>query len=490
MKKYILCFLVPLISHAQLSDEGYLNRLSQALKGHSPTSLEYSELNIARERNQTESYLNGKITEYLSNPVYADKMRSRIVEMLKLKSSNTAFLASREELAYNESPSKDRDNSTDEFLTQLIRQNKSWDSLLTSGSYKVFTADQEYFGITDSKFYEFVMDLETKKSILEKNNKYSVPLEFSDADGRVAGVLTTPRFFERYATTAINKNRRRAAAIFKNFLCDNMMAAVPDPSENKSRIVEIQYPKAKQESFTEAEIRAIMQDDSHGSLADCKSCHDKLDPMGNVFLGSRTILSKFQWPGALAYKNSKNEDISIKVQNIRELGKAITQQEDYVTCQVRHFWGWFIGNDIPLSSEVLSELSQKFNEVGRKPNDFVRHLVKRSEFKNRLVENPEQKINRQVYNLFKKCQSCHEGQADEVTGEALLNLAVWPLGKNHESEKNTGFWLDRVSEKLDLKNGGRDRSMPPAKSNWNLTRDELALIKTWISLESKKQVRP
>jgi hypothetical protein len=73
-----------------------------------------------------------------------------------------------------------------------------------------------------------------------------------------------------------------------------------------------------------------------------------------------------------------------------------------------------------------------------------------------------------------------------VTGEPLIDLTQWPLGKD-TSIPDLGYWLRRVSKKLDLENGGRKRSMPPESSNWNLTREELKVIQEWIGLNSGQE---
>jgi hypothetical protein len=485
---YLLLLLWSQASFAQLTDESYLNKLSHSLRGINPSYAEYKSLIEARKNSQLETFFSSKRAEYLNSPFYFEKMRWRMTELFKLAPSSTPFNVNPE----LPNADKSRLNATDELFLSLFKENNSWDSLLTGHQYRIFAPQANevsvLLGLSPLTHFSQLVDEDFKNEYSKLNEGESLSLKFDENEGRVAGILTSPRFFDRYATTAVNKNRRRAAALFRTFLCDNMVAAVPDPAANRAKIYDLQYPQKTQDHFSESELVAASQmgDGQHGTQADCMSCHYKLDPMGKVFLGSPVILSGYKWPGALSFKNAKSEIVFIPVKNINELGQAISQQPEYLNCQMKHFWDWFIGKDIPLSQTIMSELVEKFIQVDRKPNDFVNYLVQRAEFKLRRVEEPAQTTSRRTKEIFQKCQSCHLGKSDDVTGEPLIDLTQWPLGKD-TSIPDLGYWLRRVSKKLDLENGGRKRSMPPESSNWNLTREELKVIQEWIGLNSGQE---
>ena len=87
-------------------------------------------------------------------------------------------------------------------------------------------------------------------------------VSFAENDLRLAGALTTPLFFSRYATTGINKNRRRAAAIFRIFLCDKMTAAIPAMETIDDATFNLLYPEmakaqANQMGMTLEESRIV-----------------------------------------------------------------------------------------------------------------------------------------------------------------------------------------------------------------------------------------
>lgn len=504
MKQVFLFFLLSSIlsmtaiaqTSGFLNDESYLNKLSAAIRGIAPASTEYKELAFAKKTNSVENFFQIKRSQYLASSLHAEKMRWRLTELLKLKASQNVFLVDSSlpnrlnSMNQFKNSLDDRQNATDDLFLRIVVENKSWDQILTAQDYKMFThKEAQDFNAAegDAEFFKNILSIDVKEKIEKSQSPISsVLVEFPKTEGRIAGVLTSPRFFARYATTGVNKNRRRAAAIFRTFLCDSMIAAVPDPEENKSKIIDIQYPSEKTQGFTEDEIKAAAQlpDDIHGSQADCRSCHYKLDPMGRVFLGSPLIPSRQEWGGSLTYKNSQGGLTDIKVQNIHQLGVAITKQPEYVACQMKHFWEWFIGKDISLTPEILNELTQQFDSVNRRTNDFINILVQRPEFKSRIVESPDKRLSRKTLEIFQKCQSCHQGKVDDMD-EPLLDLTLLPLGKN-KSITDSRYWLERISRRMDLENGGRDRSMPPPKNKWSLTREELLLVKSWIEQELKK----
>lgn len=470
----------------ELGNQSYLNKISHALRGVPPTEREYFELQQAENENRVEEFLNQKRGQYIKSPLYVDKMRWRVIELFKLAPAKSVTLLNPEVPSYDTS----RYNSTDALLITLFSENRPWDFLLTGQEYRLYNTTSNPFGsLSAGTLYKQLISPEQLQSVKNLKVSESMLVKFPETDGRLAGILTSERFFDRYATTAVNKNRRRAAAIFRTFLCDNMLAAVPDPGENKSKIIDIQYPHQADQNFSESEVQAasVMQDGLHGTQADCMACHYKLDPMGKTFLGSPIVLSGHEWPGALSFKNSKKEIVNIPVKNIHELGQAITAQDDYLSCQIKHFWEWFIGKDINLTPEIESQLAKQFNSVGRRPNDFVNLLLQRPEFKTRRIETPEQTVSRRTMEIFKKCQSCHAGKTDDSTGDPLVDLTVWPLGQN-TSETDPQYWINKIKKKLDLDHGGRNRVMPPKTSGWSLTRDEMLTIQQWIDIGTPDKI--
>jgi hypothetical protein len=135
--------------------------------------------------------------------------------------------------------------------------------------------------------------------------------EFNSSDKRIAGALTTERFFARNINTALNKNRKRAAAVFRIFLCDEMEAAIAETDNNFDFLLDLVFPKTG--SITSSDAVAVLNNENdHGNRADCMSCHYKLDPMGKNFGGSGVSLAPIAFKGALSYETSKGEKVYIK----------------------------------------------------------------------------------------------------------------------------------------------------------------------------------
>ena len=423
MKKLICLFI--LLSSGLLRAEGellspfgYLNKMSMSLRGMAPSQDEYRDLWAAIQAGHADEFLKTQKTAYLSSTLFVEKMRVHLDDLFRLMPDSKSLLLS--EGPY--SSLSQSLNATDDLFTRIIAENGSWDRLLTEKTYNTFskpsygsnTSDEiNFFSALDPK-YSKVFTPQTAQEVqaLEKHR-----LEFSPDDLRVAGVITSPRFFAHYGTTGVNKNRRRAATIFRTFLCDSMSAAVPDPGQDMNQIYNLQFPEQAQNmtqntmTSQEVKIEKTLNDGIHGTQKDCMSCHYKLDPMGKTLRGSQFIPSAAPWAGSLTYKTAQGSLTNIPVKGIAELALAITKQPEYLNCQVGYFWNWFIGRDIAITPQIQAELTRKFDEVGRRAGDFISYLLDRPEFKSRIAVDPVRATSRRVGDLFARCQSCHQGKS-------------------------------------------------------------------------------
>lgn len=422
-------------------------------------------------------------------------MKFLIEEMFKLKAQNPEMERTATQ-NINEFMKTDAYNN---LIEDLLKQNQSWDQLLLQNNFRLTKSAESissegYFN-SEKSFYEVLVG--GNSSQLQDLGKYleaetnrqarlyqptpspmkqeTVRYSFDDADTRIAGILATPRFFARYGNTALNKNRRRAAVIFHVFLCDTMVPVVPPASDenNKNDINLVVGQKVAEEQIT-----AHTQVDLHGSQADCRACHDKLDPMGQVFSGSNYRLSPAPSSGALFYKRAGKSPVSIKVEGPRGLAKAIVAQDEYLKCQVQHFWNWFIGEDVPLTDARQSLLMKQFDAVGRKPVDFVKYLVNQEEFKaapRPLNEN--QILARRAIKIAKTCNSCHVQKEDDMT--YYWDVSAPPFGNSLQSRRDS---IEEMQKQLDVMNGGKNAKMPPRSSQWKPTAQEYQTLKKWLEV--------
>jgi hypothetical protein len=490
MKRLIisLLFMTSSLGFAQdmLSPHGYLRKLSLSIKGLDPSLTEHQALDQAIMNHAENAFFSNKISEYLGTQNHVEKMNYRLDELFFLKSA-----ASPEDLnppLDNFTTDYTRANSLNALFRTLVQKNMSWDTLLTGKDYTVYYQEgSKYETYKDLGFYAALksLPLTTRGVVTEAAPNGSdnpldwriktLDIKFDDNDPRIAGAITTERFFERYTNTALNKDRRRSAAIFRIFLCNPMMPIVIPPDSKKTQSL---LDMARGNIISEASHSLPSQAEArHGSDINCTKCHAMLDPMGRTFQASSIAVGPDPASGSLYYKrfsSSGTTEVNIPVSGLGELGKVISEQPEYSQCQVKHFWKWFIGDDVDLSDARLNTLVQKFDELGHKPNDFVAYLVNQDEFKQRRYPQPlNGAINfSTVKATFKQCAACHT-QAEAP----VADLTKIPF---ENSSGKMDYWIDRISKRLDLEHNGKSATMPPAYSQWRPSAAEIANLKGWI----------
>lgn len=456
---------------APLGELAQLHKLSMALRGLAPTPEEYQGLKDSLAQKKGSEYLAQKTQEYLHTVAFSERMVLKLDELFYFKSTTA-----RPMLIPGQQSQDSRDSvqyfATDNFFRDLFLQNLSWDTLLIGKKYRFPVFGEE----VDKTFFGNILGLPTELSPPFPSLTTKVPdkyeeVSFDANDLRIAGVITSPRFFSRYTATGLNKNRRRAAAIFRTFLCDPMISSIPENHDQKA-LTDLIFPEGQ----TVSEGQIVMPMDAlHGAQPDCMACHYKLDPLGKTLRDSPFVLHEDPSAGALVFKNSKGELINKPAKGIGEVAKFITEQPDYVSCQVETFWNWFIGSDVAIGKKTRSQLMQSFDGMGRRSSDFVAYLVSRPEFKIRQSKDPQRAMVVEVRNLLKRCDSCHDGVKTKDEGP-IPRFAIWPIA----GADKAGKWLRKISKSLDLENQGKNRTMP-TKEGFKPTTEELANIQKWIS---------
>jgi hypothetical protein len=463
-----------------LSPQARLRKLSLHIRGQPPTLDEYEALRVAMEKGQANNFFKEKITNYLASPNHLGKMMDRLDEVFGVK---VAYLPA--EKFYWEVPDKTlypeiNYNSMDLIFQKVIKENLDWNYVFTAKEYKFLVPPPPIFGIvSDLGFYNVIRpelppsyDGTIRRLPTEQDNQAERvfwPLVFDANDPRVAGAFTTSRFTGRYNTTLLNKNRKRAAALFRILLCDDMKPLIP-ADEDISDIVAKSFPKSA------TNVRQFPSDEiKHGTQQSCFACHQKLDPAGEVFRMTGNVLGAENSPGGLVYPSVRGDLVNIPVQGIGQLTQVTTEQSEYKTCQVRRFWDWFVGKDVPLSAERANQLAGEFDRLKRKPNDFAAYLVQQPEFQIDQSGTFSRDVTFiQVKSMFKQCSSCHAG----VSAKNIPSFETLPFGGNKETHKE---WLNKIIYALDLKGDGSKATMPPKDSGWTLTPDEEQDFRNWIA---------
>lgn len=501
MKRAALLFLIltsalAVVSHAaELSPQARLRKLSLHIRGMTPEDTDYTALDTAVQAHTETAFFQGKTRDYLASPQHTAKMMTRLDELFRVNimgippENFSQFDAGTVPTNY-ESGADNFDaqdiryfrNSMDRLFRSVVQENSSWDQLLTDREYHLYFlhppagADPYVSSSYESGFLDEFLD--SNQTVTDKKNDDFIIHTMPPEDLGTAGAITTARFADRYQTSDVNMNRRRAAAVFRIFLCDEMRPVAVSSNTDRSEFLDTAFlrnsslPKGTLETPTEM---------LHGADKQCLSCHYKLDPLGEAFNSMSSVLYREPSPGALVYDRPGKPRLEIKGRGLSEVALAITQQPEYARCQVRHFWEWFIGKDLPLSDARLDALTDRFNSLGRKVNDFIGFLVNEPEFSGHGTA-----LNSRATGFLKAkpflaaCNSCHTSQDAKSSGDAPPpSFTELPIGGSSETHAR---WIIKVANAIDLEHHGAHAKMPPSEANWDSAQIEKAnqAIREWI----------
>lgn len=469
---------------SQLSPQAYLKKLSFHLRGISPSLSEYQDLENSLSQGESQKFFKEKISAYLKSPQHLGRMIERLDDLFGMSLSSSPT-----EAEYFEIPEKiigsSSLNSMDLLFRKVIKENLKWDVLFTGKEYQItYPAVMPSVRASDLGFFNAIRpDLPPSfDGVIGRgddinfniNERTLLPVNFDSKDNRISGAITTSRFLSRYTTTLLNKNRARAAAVFRILLCDDMKPTIA-ADDDISDILKKSFPKT---DITENDIIETDQI-KHGTQQTCMACHQKLDPMGDTFRTTGNVLSPEVSNGALVYPTHDNRTVNIPVSGLGQLTETMTEQSEYNECQVRHFWNWFMGKDKSLTAERLHSLVQEFERLERKPNDFIAYLVSEKEFQDDDSGSFSGIFTfAQVRPLLAKCSNCHAG----VSSKAIPSFVKMPFGGNKESHKK---WVRRIAKSVDLSGDGTKANMPTADAGWTVSLEDRHSLRNWINQGSQ-----
>lgn len=479
----------------ELPNEAYLRKLSLHLKGENPAPEEYEALAKAEASGNVAKFFDAAIGAYLKTPQFTSKMSLRVNDLFRLRNPAVVPHWPRHaipldpETQFNVDFARDLElNSFSYLVSQVVSENQSWDNLLLTQKFRVYNTKKwgpsgQPFGLDDAGLFRQAYSGPLPPSRIFSPGAHAtddvsdfVDVNFPATFAQGAGVLTTARFFDRYATTLINKNRRRAAAVYRIFLCDDMVPVAAGNANDPTEILKLVFPHKN--SGTGA---TLVAQDIHGSDPACMKCHSKLDPVGAAFSTSPFLLSARPSAGVLNTDKLDGAKTATQFRGFQGLAQALTAQERYAACQVQHFWSWFIGDDRALDQTRQRELMQTFDRVGRRTGDFVAALVETPEFKEApspVREETLAELRALVKPILRRCDSCHSGLIEEK----IPTLADDLIGGTEQSHVR---YVAKISTQLDLTHGGVGAKMPPPEARWLLTRDDRSLLFRWSTRIAK-----
>jgi len=342
-------------------------------------------------------------------------------------------------------------NSAYRLIRRTVETDQSWDDLLIASD----------FARENPSTTRFLM--QQKISVEPKINR--------------AGLLSTPEFLERFTSTASNRNYKRAAQIYRTFLCDPMQAVIVSDSEMDRKLLAM----ANVGLVTGRPERDQLGDFSsssnrHASDPACQKCHRKLDPVAQLYEASTLELSPIANSGALVIDSVDGPVFRREVVGLRDFAQVLIQQPQYVECQVRQFWKWFVGQDVNLNHDRLDQVIAAFNASGRKPGKYIQWLVSQPEFDPEFEVPREHQIYTQGSYVLSRCNTCHENPSLKPK-VPIPNFSKFPIGGSERSHK---IWLSKIAASLDLANGGRAATMPPQDQAEPLGREDLRALNQWL----------
>lgn len=282
----------------------------------------------------------------------------------------------------------------------------------------------------------------------------------------VAGFFTTPDFFSRYFNTGTNENRKRAAAMYRILLCDEMKPVILSDAHLERELL-----LATMNDLTgqgQKQIEPVVGADQHATNPECQVCHRKLEPAGKLFQTSPKSPTRNSLATQFVFGSQS--------QNVLGIGQwvdAALKSDASRRCQVRFFWNYTIGKNVPLSDDQMNELLKIYDAKNENVQAMLTELIQRREFSATAQQLENRPVTfSDVRPLLQRCDSCHSGES------TMPDFGSLPFDK--DPARHTS-WLKRIAKETDLLHMGAKSTMPPAKAGWKPTTMEYRLLAKWIA---------
>lgn len=507
MKTLVWAFLllntaaISSLAEIPLNPTQRLRKLSYHLKGVPPSAADYRALQTVGEESQDAFFVN-KTREYQLSPQYRYRMVERLQDLFRFKrpfhlpeeflsGPDTTGLTELEKTKVIDEFNNVYENigasytAADFLFYKLTRGDVSWLELMQAHEFEVPLDQIGHFRPAEYYFYrpvqacqadypdKYLKNIAGRAAIQDSRiarefYRQRVQMSCREDDSRVGGAMSSVRFLHRYSNTATNQNRRRAAAVFRIFLCDDMVPTLPEAestNEEKEKVLKL---LARLEG-RQAEGSPSVPSGGQGSIRSrhatdpkCLSCHNKLEPMAKVFSSVGTALPFLAAKGAIWFKEGEVVH-DYPVMGLGGLGRTLAQLPQAQACQVQHFWRWFVGDDVPLSSQTQADLVKKFKSVDFEANAFVESLVNRPEFYTPPAGTHFKPYSLpQIYSDLATCMECHKNGSTNPAEWESDDFTKLPIGGEAHHLAN----IQLISDELALDQGGKGATMPPREVAW------------------------
>jgi len=344
-----------------LSDPArFLRRAALDITGHLPSPEALSRVSA------DPASLDAELAALLEHPGVAERMVHVLDERWHVRYE--AIPVGPSDFGFEESRRYELARSVTEeplrWMAHVITEDLSWDRILDSDTTMAVPLLAEVWPL---------------EIVGEANTDGWAPARWTDHRPE-AGVLASNGLWWRYATTAFNYNRTRAAAATRLLVCHDFLETV----------VEFESPSLVDEEGTAAAIR---------ENPSCVACHGALDPIAAAMFGFWAF--ELYDPLELSHYHPEREPLGEEllqhspawfgtpVEGLAELAPTIAADRRFPRCAVDTFANamWRRGTQTE-DSELIGDLTDIFEADGRRVKPLLLHLTATEAYVGNLAASP------------------------------------------------------------------------------------------------------
>jgi len=433
----------------------WLRKASLILQGQDADSAAYGQMaSVTNE--QWSAHQKQQLEQIFASDQFKKKMNTEIIEHLGLPAESQRY---DENIKYPSS----------QYIKNILSGSAPWSSLFNSRDVYMDPKSPR-----DVHFYKRIFggslpvaDYSFKDSNGQQTYNYvRLSAKSEEQKDALAGFFTTPEFFSRYFNTGTNENRKRAAALYRLLLCDEMKPVILSDAHLERELLMSTISDLKDGQQQPAPPATVA--DQHGSQPDCQVCHRKLDPAAKLFSAA---------PMSPALKSMSSFFVlGQQSQSILGLGQwvdAALKTDSAKRCQVRFFWNFVIGKNVPLSEDTMQNLVKVYDSSRENVRVLIEKLILMPEFTMPAQQLEERPVTfGDVRPLLRRCDSCHAGEGH------MPDFASLPIGFQASEHSR---WLKKIVKETDLENLGAKAAMPPAKAGWKPSTMEYRMLAKWLA---------
>ncbi|MGE0528365.1 MAG: hypothetical protein AB7P49_14950, partial [Bdellovibrionales bacterium] len=269
---------------------------------------------------------------------------------------------------------------------------------------------------------------------------------------------------ERYNQTKYSLS----AAFYRIYFCDEMKLVALARDDELSRLAN---GRLRFGGSSNPQTRAKTSEQRHASDPLCQGCHRKLDPVQKLADQNGKLSSQIK----IVYDDENGKEQSFVASSPMEVVQQIKSQRMYQICQVRRFWNWYIGEDVPLTGQRLEQMLTSYRNHKSIP-EFVRTVVSQPEF-SRIPQVTDKLTFEGVRPILSRCNDCHSSEA------LLPSFTQTPFtlfAKGEEARAEHVDWLRKIVKMTDLVHGAKNAKMPPKEAGWTLNNTAVHQLARWV----------